>query len=162
MHILLCSRLLQTLRLYIFSHCACRLNSNDNISMYCSMEMRAHVRSPPAWEKRDAPGVFAGIILFLTQRPHSAAVVRFSNGRGTRGAGRKKREKKRVSFSLFRMPTCAYGLFQGPLFHVGDVWLFLCRRHLAERNAAPAQRRCHPEYRWRICPCALSLKCALT
>lgn len=40
--------------------------------------------------KREAPGVFASIILFLTQWPYSAVVVRFSNSRCMRGAGRKK------------------------------------------------------------------------
>lgn len=40
--------------------------------------------------KQEAPEVFASIILFLTQRPYSAVVVRFSNSRCMRGAGRKK------------------------------------------------------------------------
>lgn len=106
--------------------------------------------------KQDAPGVFASIILFLTRRPYSAAVVRFSNSRRMRGAGRKK-----SLLQLVRMPTVCMS-FQRALFYVRDVWLFLCRRHLARRNATPAQRCCHPEYRWRICPCALSLKCVLT
>lgn len=44
--------------------------------------------------------------------------------------------------------------FQTALLHVRDVRLFLCRWHLRERNSTPTQRCCHPEYRWRMCPCA--------
>lgn len=57
----------------------------------------------------DAPGVFASIILFLTQRPYSAAVVRFSNNRCMRGAGRKK------SPSDYSNANCVYELSKGPL-----------------------------------------------
>lgn len=42
---------------------------------------------PRKWK---AHGVFASIILFLTWRPYSAVVVRFSNSRRMRGAGMKK------------------------------------------------------------------------
>lgn len=103
--------------------------------------------------KREAPRVFASIILILTQRSYSAAVVRFSNGRGTRGAGRKKSPSACSNVHVS---------FQRALLHVRDVRLFLCRWHLRERNSTPTQRCCHPEYRWRMCPCALYLKYMLT
>lgn len=59
--------------------------------------------------KREPRGVFASIILFLTQRPYSAVVVRFSNGRHMRGAGWKK------SPSACSNANCVYELSKGPL-----------------------------------------------
>lgn len=61
---------------------------------------------------------------------------------------------------LVWIPTMS---FQTLLSPGCDVWLFLCRLSIwGETNAVLAQCCCHPEYRWRICPCALSLKYALT
>lgn len=59
--------------------------------------------------KREAPRVFASIILILTQRPYSAAVVRFSNSRRMSGAGWKK------SPLACSNANCAYELSKDPL-----------------------------------------------
>lgn len=56
--------------------------------------------------KQEAPGVFASIIFFLNQRPYSAVVVRFSNSRRMREAGRRKSCSN---------ANCVYELSKGPL-----------------------------------------------
>lgn len=91
---------------------------------------------PRKWE---APGVFASIILFLTQRPYSAAVVRFSNSRHMRRAI----EKKKVSFGLFECQLCAWA-FKGPSFMSVTYDCFCVdgisgRETLPQHNAAVTQ-----------------------
>lgn len=130
--------------------CICAMKSTPIITFREVQKWQCTLGRPLPRERK-ALGVFASIILFLTRRPHSAVVVRFANGRRIRGAGRGKYIYINI-YSLLLVPTPTTG-FQTALFHARDVWAFLCRQHLGKRNAATAQPRCHPEYRWRLPPC---------
>ncbi len=80
---------------------------------------------PRKWETH---GVFASIILFLTQRPFSAAVVRFGNSRRMSGAGRKN------SPLACSNANCVYELSKGPL---SCPWCMTVSVYMATRGEKP-------------------------
>lgn len=66
---------------------------------------------------------------------------------------------KKISFGWFECQTMRTSI-QRAFFHVCDVQALLCRQHLWEKNATPAQPCCQPQCRWRICPlCTLPEVC---
>lgn len=117
---------------YTFMH-LCIVNSAPIIT-YSEVRKWQCTLGWPLPRERKALWVFASIILFLTQRPYSAVVVRFTNSRRMRGAGR----KKKISLCLFQRQPWA---FKRPSFMLVTYECFCVdsisgREMLPQHNAA--------------------------
>lgn len=82
--------------------------------------------------KQNALGVLASVTLFLTQRPSSAVVVGFSNGKGTRRTGRK------MSPLACLYAHSVYELSKGLLF-MSVTYDCVCADGISGREALPAR-----------------------